>query len=433
MVDKWRTAGREFLSQFKYGLHAVKSMPMKFFLLRYPPKQRGLFEKTIHNQDVLDTRASSFLKREVSFQVDGITKSPRVIQGCQPIVTVHAGPSVVPATKHVKKLMHPEWEKSDFTNGRHIVYTSGYTTSQVGESLHNAISTIESMLLPGDRLVFIEDDQSKFDVHLTKGAFGYGHKLHRIFLSRKAARALRRTEKSKGRFPDGTKYRVPYTMQSGSPDTAFLDTLFNATMKTYIHGVDTMWYSIICGDDSLTVMPKSLYKWIVRNDTLINQYAEFGMETTVEIRYNKWDCEFCSSRFMFSESTAWMVPKPGRMLSKIFCDITPRNERDHLMWLRSVIHTLRAYANCDPLYAAIGNALWPGDGPSLPPDPTIYSHLPIYTGIPIDVVMYYHQHHYGTTPKEYQMLCDYLRSQRYGQLGDHPILNRYAVDANPKY
>jgi len=430
----WKRAGDNFINMFKRGtpLRVRRPMPMTEFLNRYPGRQKRIFEEHLKNETELEMRASAFLKREIGFSIQGVTKSPRVIQGCHPTVTMAAGPSVVVTTKFMKQRMLPNWDCSDFKDGRQIVYTSGYNTSEVGEAWHKAITTLESMLEPGDRLIFIEDDQSKFDVHLVKEAFQYRDKLGKLTLTRRANKALRRTAKTKGRFPDGTKYTLPYSMQSGQPDTALFDTEANATMKSDIHGIGQLWYSLICGDDSLTAMSYKLYLKLCGGDNskLVDAYTGFGMEVTISTTFSKEDVEFCSSRFMYLDNTAIMVPKPGRLIHKIFCDITMRSDSDHYAWLRSVIVTMNQYAMCDPLYGILAMALHPGTGRTLPSEGIDYSHKPYYVNVPLKCVHSYYLHHYGISVEQYNDLCFYLATQTYGQVADHPLLEILAADVN---
>jgi hypothetical protein len=421
----WRDASDHFFAAYEERFRITRPLNFEAFLKRYPPGRRELFVKTVSNQADLDLRSSAFLKREVSFAPAETFKSPRVIQGCQPVVTVMAGPSVVPATKMFKSVIHPKWCRSDFIKRRHFVYTSGYTTQEVGHAFFMAITTLQALIDTDDEVIIVEDDQNKYDVHLNEYSFDFAHELHKVTLTRKACIALKRAAKTKGSFPDGTTYTIPYTMTSGITDTAYIDTAANVAMKLFIHG-EGMWYTIVCGDDSVTMMSRKHYTMLIAfdGDYLLNSYKNFGMETTIIIRKCWQDAEFCSSRFILGATTGWMVPKPGRLIAKIFCDTKCRSAKDHLKWLRSVCTTMRHYSRADPLYGALATALWPGSGDLLAESSEEqYKHKPVYdVVIPKQLIYDYYAHHYGMTNEMVDTLRIALLNSFYGQVCTHPYL-----------
>jgi hypothetical protein len=323
----------------------------------------------------------------------------------------------------------PNFDEYDFENGRQIIYTSGLNTAEVGDKWHKAIATLEAMLDPDDKLIFVEDDQSRFDLHLTKPAFGFIHRFERVILTRRACKALRRTGKTIGTFPDGTTFTVDYTMASGKPDTALGDTACNSAMKGHIHGYGQLWYSLICGDDSATVMSYKLYLKLHNAMTFVERYDRFGMEIELNTTFNKEEVNFCSARFIYFEHTAIMVPKPGRLLSKIYCDVTNRCPKMHFAWLRSVTTTVAAFGKADPVYAAISKALDPGAGLTLDTNfLELYKYAPVYPDVPREAILSYYAYHYNFTTADYDTLVDVLSKQQYGVHGRHPLLQRLLAD-----
>lgn len=240
---------------------------------------------------------------------------------------------------------------------KQIYYTCGRNAQEIGDALAQAIKQVTASMDFDDHLVFIEDDESRFDLHLTEGPFRLLDYLYSKFLPRKVRQLLRRTRNSRGVTHLGTKYSVPFTMQSGWPDTSVGDTLVNAAMKGDIHGWGRNWVSIICGDDSVTVTTAKELERLGGAEGLKRSYTNFGMEVEILVRESVADVEFCSARFYPTQHTFIMMPKPGKILSKICWDMEVRGKANRIVWLRSVACTLDLYGKVDPCIAALARVL----------------------------------------------------------------------------
>jgi hypothetical protein len=303
--------------------------------------------------------ASSFIKKEKALRntADPLIKDPRFIQGCPIELSACCGPYLRPFAKNVRQSLRPvQYSPQEIGSGKQIVYTCGLTNDDIGVEFSRAIDYISEHLDIDDELVFIEDDQSRFDLHLTEGPFRFLNSVYRSKLPRKVANALRR-KVCVGRTNLGTKYSIPFTMQSGWPDTSVGDTLVNAIMKYAAHGVGQNWISIICGDDSITVTTRKALEARGGPNGLITSYQSFGMEVTLKVSDDPLDVEFCSGRFHPCRGSYLLVPKTGRILARICFDVVDRAPRKHNAWLRGISETLLHFGRVDPLLAALGKNL----------------------------------------------------------------------------
>lgn len=335
------------------------------WLSSYPPRRRADFQRAIdREQDVVQQRAKSFIKREIAPKyIHNLRfKDPRFIQGCPVELSLLTGPWLRKLAKNTREGLNgglftgETLTQASILSGNHIGYTCGLNANEIGHMYGCAIDTIAEMVGP-DNVVIIEDDQSRFDLHLTQGPFMYLDALYTQLLPTRVACALRRGM-SRGVSCFGTKYQIPYTMQSGWPDTSIGDTLVNAAMKLEIHGIGRPWFSIICGDDSVTITSVGELERIGGVDVLVHRYSEYGMEVEAKVSHHPLDVEFCSGRFYpLVDGSYVLMPKPGRFLAKIFCDTVDRKKVDQDLWVRSVVDVVANYGLVDPLCAALAQSI----------------------------------------------------------------------------
>jgi hypothetical protein len=349
---------------------------------RFEPRKREMLNRIYYQGSYgYSNCADSFIKREVAikraeavyhtlktplyrmdvmFQVaqvvgDVLIKAPRWIQGCKPDLSVDVGPFCHKLAKHVRRGLSPGDEDNPFyytpaqiRSGKQVVYTCGMNAEQVGAAYRGAIDVISGMCEPGERVVVIEDDQSKFDEHITRAAFHFAERFYGAKLPSDVARKLRR-DISRGISKLGTRYRVPYTVQSGVPDTSIIDSIINAAMKYFIHQIGRKWISLILGDDSVTVTTDWEINFLGGILAMQAIYANFGMEVEIQLRLDPCDAEFCSGRFYPVGDTFVLMPKIGKLLAKLAADMKDRNGPNQLAWLRGISMTLSEFGRVDPL------------------------------------------------------------------------------------
>jgi len=369
---RWRLAGSTIdwlASQVKPVIRPISYVD---WCADFPPKKRDMFLRMRDDDELYVPHgwaAGSFIKREIAMKCDAAPsfKDPRWIQPCPTALSGICGPWVRKLSKNFKRGLWRGCTAANIYAGHQVFYTCGSSSDAIGKAFYEAIELVTSMCVGSERVVVIEDDQSRFDLHMTEGPMYGSKRFLKGLLPFRVRKHLIRTPKTKGRGATGTKYTVPYTMQSGMIDTALTDTQTNAVMKYEIHGIGGRWISIICGDDSVTVTVDSELERLGGVEGIEKRYAEFGMEVEVVIRLDYRLTEFCSGRFFFHDGTATLVPKIGKVLSRMGYDMTDRKPLQRLAWLRSIATTLVQFGKLDPVAAAFGARLTElcGEGPIL--------------------------------------------------------------------
>jgi hypothetical protein len=405
------------------------------WIARFDPRKKEIFQR-VRSEGILRVRraASAFIKREVAMKdLESPYKDPRWIQGCPVEMTVAIGPYVHKLAKNVHKGLRPGGDnrtRHHFTtqqqlDGKQIIYTCGMNAEQVGSDYAAAIRLVASRCKPGEKVVVLEDDQSRFDQHITRPPFLFLLAVYMALLPRKVWRLLKRGWSS-GFSKLGTAYRVWFTMQSGWPDTSVGDTLVNAAMKYFIHGIGRNWVSIVCGDDSITVTTD----WEIQRcggvAGIRRVYSDFGMDVEIILRANVYEAEFCSARFFPVGDTFVLMPKPGKLLAKLACDMVDRNAVNQLAWLRSISDTLAAFGRVDPTFLALSKSInrFTGTGRRirLPENPYKYP-VTISHSVSREDLLDYYDRFYGISAAQYDSIVISLSEDFYvGKVFRNPHL-----------
>jgi len=411
--------------------------PTSFYawVSRFDPRKRNLLTKLYEGGlGIYSLAASAFIKREVAMKCpEMVFKDPRWIQGCPMELTVEVGPWVHQLAKFVRRGLTPGtpdepylFTREQVISGKQIIYTCGMNAEQVGKSFGAAIAYVQSQCDVDDEVIVVEDDQSRFDEHITKGPFLFLEYFYDYVFPRRIARKLRRAI-SKGFSKLGTRYWVQYTMQSGWPDTSVGDTLINAAMKYCVHVMGRNWISIVCGDDSVTVTTRKELARLGGVARLKRLYVEFGMEVDMVVRSDPASAEFCSGRFYPVGDSYVLMPKIGRLLSKLACDMVDRNSENQIAWLRGVASTLRCFGRIDPLCAALADSIFDamGEGRSIAQVVNPYKYPVLYKHrvTPFNVLDYYDRF-YGINESQIKD-CIHELSQKFviGRVYDQSALS----------
>jgi hypothetical protein len=425
----WNKATRVVGHVYSKVKRVKKGMEINKWSANYPPAKRDRL-RALHRDgfDMPPLTASSFVKREIAIvdtdQTHKKLKDPRFIQGCPEELNVVTGPYIKILTKNVKKALAPRaFVPSEIRAGKQVIYMCGSNAEQVGQHLASSIQCVESVMDDDDSIVFIEDDESRFDLHIRKGAFDSIHSLYKTTLPPHIKKLLLR-RLSKGRTAFGTKYTIPYTMQSGWPDTSLADTVANATMKYFIHGVGKNWISIVMGDDSVTVTTKKTLASMGGVEGVKKAYESFGMEIEIVIKEHVLDVEMCSSRFYPVGDTFVLMAKPGKRMATALTDLRKRNPQNSKSWIRGVAVGLNHAGLIDPLMHALatGIAAQVPDGPVLI-ERNEYKilHTTNLKSSWLDSCVYY-DHHYGLSEAMLLSAIGTLNSITLGEQSNDSIL-----------
>jgi hypothetical protein len=439
---KWRAVTRELIDHFDLRIKRVlKPIPMNSWLAGFPPSKREMFQGLIDDHAMVprDPKASSFIKKEIVVKADDdlAFKDPRFVQGCPPELSLATGRYLRKFAKHLRDGMRPKrvkgfvgaerrYDPDSVRAGRQIVYTCGLSNQEIGDAYTRALNTLEAMCPHGDQVVILEDDQSRFDLHMGEGAFHFLNQLYCRKMPKHVARLLRRKKVIKGKSHLDTKYSIHAMMQSGWPDTSAGDTAVNAVMKTHIHGVGRPWISIVCGDDSVTVTLRSEIERLGGAEGIVKAYETFGMEVEAKVSDDPLMPEFCSSRFFWHGDGYYLIPKVGKMLSKLCWDMVDRGPKQRAAWMRSIVATMDMFGQVDPLLCALGNNFRQqlGEGPVVAEKFNEFKQVfrgEVAKPPELSVAVYYDAH-YGFSYGNLVECVSHLSEVKLGTLSDHPLV-----------
>jgi len=410
----------------------TKGYKFENWLESFPPQKKARLIRSKENGfEDWGMRASGFIKRENAGRPDHVIEfhehisDPRWIQGCPSGLSGFCGPHTRKLAKHVREGLRPlDWCQGAIREGRQVIYTCGMSNEVIGFEFGNAHGLIGELCDADDQVTNVEDDQSRFDMHLRKGPFNFLNRFYQKTLRAQVAERLRR-KTAKGRSGLGTKYSVPFTMQSGWPDTSVGDTLLNAAMKYEICGVGKLWISIVCGDDSITITTENtLASWggILG---LLMKYAIMGMEVKVKASTDYIEVEFCSGRFFATAGTFVLVPKVGKLLARLVTDRVDRTHENQIAWLRGMSHTLLHFGQLDPLLQALGENIAQrcGSGKVINEAYNEYKHR--YEA-PLSCTrseyLYYAYRHYNLSAEAVDRLTETLRTTELGLIHSSSLL-----------
>lgn len=408
----------------------------------FPPAKRDMFKRI--KQEGLHTsyhnRAKAFIKVENKAYdnhkpLQPQLKDPRMIQGCPPELSVQVGPYIRKAAKRLRDGLRPQpfteagADPTPYEDVRgQFIYTCGLSNEQIGHEFARCLLTVGAKLDADDSIVIFEDDQSRFDLHMLPATFRMLNRKYKRLLARKAAALLRRKELSHGITRHRTKYSIPGTMQSGYPDTSYGDTATNEVAKAGIFGLGNNWLSIVCGDDSVTVMSRKLAEDLGGPEGMFARYAELGLEATGGLKTDPLDVEFCSGRFHPMGESFVLMPKPGKLLARLGTCRDDLGRNNLMAWLRGIGNTAKTFGGVDPLLAALSLSIQghTGDGRARM-ERSEYGHkLSSTTKASQHDILTYYAHHYGMRQRDVSEAVQHILDTPIGTPYTHPYIKHMA-------
>jgi hypothetical protein len=403
----------------------------------YRKLRTGIVELKLSKRPTVRYEASCFIKREkavkrvfdfitvaktdpaVAMGIEGL-KDPRYIQAAVPVFTYKTVRFVRSFAKNLRKAFLPNaYDSADLLAGRHFVYTCGMSNVGIGKAYGDCLRMVAGTLLPGERIVVLEDDQSRFDMHMGASTFKFLYDVYDRKLPPRVAVMLRRGRHHDGSTPTNfgrsrlrTKHATVPAMQSGWSDTSAGDTAANMAMKLYIHGERKRWVSIVCGDDSVTVMVDSDLAALGWTNGIVKRYFRLGMEVEAIASYDPLDAGFCSARFMAVGDTFLLVPKTGKLLARMLCDTVDRAPRRRVEWIQGIANGLRQY-NWDPILLAYADGIdrQVGVGDTVLDDnPYKIQYVKSQPVTWVESLSYIDKH-YGLNEKQTLDVCSFLRTR----------------------
>jgi hypothetical protein len=315
---------------------------------RYPTakqKKRVIAWESLKTQDLgpEDFIRNQFVKRELTMKGGPEPEDfdPRSIQGNSDRLAVSYGPFCSKLSKKVAE----KWNKD-----HRIYYVSGATAEDVGEwrkQFHDYPVTL------------LECDMSRFDSCQGEGCYKNAMLLAEKFGIKEHEFACKAYEGKKciqGYSAHGVKYRVPYTMPSGSDDTTIWNSFNNATTLAFIldyisttFGVRDNWKMVVLGDDALVVWPEILSCYLQEKIVkVVRQLClRLGLNAKPKVSNEWFEVEFCSSLFWPVKGGYVLGPKLGKRLPKIGFSLRRLNEGE----VKGMILGLRFEAGFLPVFS----------------------------------------------------------------------------------
>lgn len=442
IVDAAMEALKEcYLPLLKEHVEPVtKPVPLKDWLKSQTPANIRLYEALIADGFTLPEkerlRFKSFLKMETvvhdsseeleTYQMGTaryLFKDPRLIQSPDKRLVLQVGPWLRKAAKAFKAGLMPHCG-GDVLAGKHIFYSCGSNARGTGVGWDSLIASVQSTLDADDDLIYLEMDLSRFDAHMQKAAFGALDACYGVILPRHIRRKLLRG-KQRGQTAHGIKYSVMYGMCSGMPDTSLGDAIMNAGMQVAVFGARQKWASVVLGDDSATVMSRKLFDSIGGVAGVCDAYQRLGMEAEVILHAEREYVGYCSSRFMCVGGSSVLIPRVGKMLTKLCTDWQCRSGKNADAWLASIATTLLMMGRCDPLLLALGETLRKSAGGVRERvDRDLEFTRSRISGVVATRPEYleYYRLHYGFGPAEVDACVAELSQAKRGMRSAHPLL-----------
>ncbi len=263
-----------------------------------------LFQKEICTEDY--TR-KAFVKRELTMK-GGMYEEfdPRCIQAGSHRLNSALGPFMYKFSKQLAGLWNAE---------NNICYTSGMNGEEIGK-WRAQFDDLD--------VTIVEIDESRYDAHQGEAAFN----LQKCCYVKagiddyfQAGKALDSMKCIMGYSSKGVKYKVDYTMTSGSATTSCGNSIINGVKTSYVlesFGIRN-YKMLVHGDDNLVVIPGVMSE---RSQYALKQFikmynVKLGFETKVKISTNWSRVEYCSSLFWPTEDGYVLGPKIGKRLPKV--------------------------------------------------------------------------------------------------------------------
>jgi hypothetical protein len=277
-------------------------------------------------------QAGTFVKQEKCHPkgINGPTRTvadPRIIQQCSVQLQVFLGPEVEVMQAMLKDLWDPAYL---------CVYAGGMTLKEIGLAMENTVAQLGGY----DAVCAVENDLSRFDSTVSRGAHMIAYYVASFVLSEDRLRALAGAEKytSPQRY-SGCKwtFRMTDGVRSGMPTTTVNNTLINgfvtivALARTLeargeqLDALNPQARSFVLGDDMYMICRREIAASLTAN--IVAAYRELGFVPEPLLLRDVRNGTFLSkalwpATFPRGEGLALSI-LPGRALMRTGWSITP--------------------------------------------------------------------------------------------------------------
>jgi hypothetical protein len=155
-------------------------------------------------------------------------------------------------------------------------------------------------------------------------------------------------------------YSVESTVKSGHNDTTLGNSLINALIAALVFNSLGLRASVIVAGDDLLVAVYSDFDLAV----VMDRERAFGINPEARKFAGFNDVSFISGIFANSGDDIYFIPKPGRMLAKLFWTVSPPSDKHLVPYRRGVARGLLPSSGCVPVVREFLRA-FDSDGPAI--------------------------------------------------------------------
>jgi hypothetical protein len=302
------------------------------WVLKWPVRKQLDIARSVVLDAVRPDRVLANVKREI---VHGKPKRPRLIQYSPNLATqARFGPEFTALQK-----AYTVWfQRREVFPGIRVTFASGLNANQLGEWMRDAVASFS-------RPFFYERDGKNWDAtmqreHLALRLAAYavaGDDFLRFV--EKGFEVVGRDQRS------AFKYRLLGTVKSGHNDTTLGNSLVNAAIAaTAMQALRIRGDILVAGDDLLVVVDGDFDEHalaaVERACGIVPEYRKFA---------NPIDVSFISGVWLAAGSTFIFIPKPGRLLARLFWTVHPPAPKDVAGYRNGIVVGLRGTCGVVPI------------------------------------------------------------------------------------
>jgi len=378
------------------------------WLPKWPAVKQMLIRQSISKDPVMHDRVFAMVKRECDHKMPS---RPRLIQYNVNLATQAHYAAEMYA---MQKAWTTWFQRRNVGNGIRITFASGLNANTLGDWMRNVLEDV-------DAPHFYERDGKSWDATMQAPHLGVrlaAYKLAGADFCESVAKGF----KVVGRDPHGPfKYQVDGTVKSGHNDTTLGNSIVNACIAyTAMRAMGLRGDIIVAGDDLLIV---------VAGDFDADALARVEGECGITPEYRKFDdprdVSFISGIWLPIEDDWLFIPRPGRLLARLFWTTRPPPPKKRQLYLNSIVLGLRPTCGQIPVIGAFLDAHY-GDvsGAAIPHEKRLKV-WGVGKTAPRAALLRVMASRYGLTEEEMVEAEEFLTSLA-GRVGvfSHPVLDR---------
>lgn len=291
---------------------------------RWSMKKRKDIKESLDHDPICYDKVKSFVKRE------GAHKRPtkaRAIQGYRNLATQASTAMEIAGLQKAYSTLLQNYPYQ----GHEITFASGLNSVELGKWM-------DRQVLLGRTYAYERDgknwDSTMQEIHQCLKLYAYRPAGTRLQSAIQAARNVRGSSTYKDAV---VRYNVADTTKSGHNDTTLGNSIVNASIALEAATVMGIKVSIIVAGDDLLVMSDRPIDGVLFSDI----ERQFGITPEYSCFDNIYDVTFVSGLWCPTAVGHHFIPKPGRLLKRLFWTCKPLTNKTEDAWRHAVVSGLR--------------------------------------------------------------------------------------------